>query len=125
MRRAAVNRLLSHGESNLYLRGIVPLVGHQTDSVFYKRKAREAGETKYPLRKMLGLAINGVTSFSAVPLRIIAVLGLIVFLVSFALGVWVIWVRLYTENAIPGWASTILPTFFLGRSSTTESWCYW
>jgi len=114
MRRSAINRLLRYGEANLYLRGIVPLVGHKTDVVHYSRLARQAGETKYPLHKMIALAANGITSFSAVPLRMIAVLGFVVFLISFAMGLWVFWVRLFTDSAVPGWASTVLPTFFIG-----------
>lgn len=114
MRRDAVDRLLSYEEANLYLRGIVPLVGHNSSSVTYSRLERAAGETKYPLKKMLGLAIDGITSFSAVPLRMIAALGLFVFLIAFILALWVLWVRLVQDTAVPGWASTLLPTFFLG-----------
>lgn len=114
MTRSAIDRLKQYNEVNLYLRGIVPRIGHRTDSVYYHRLAREAGETKYPLNKMISLAVDGVTSFSAIPLRLIAALGLVVFLASFLMGLWVFWIRLFTQDALPGWASTVLPTFFLG-----------
>jgi hypothetical protein len=62
----------------------------------------------------LSLAINGITSFSAMPLRFIAVLGILIFLMSFAMGGWVLYVRLFTDSAVPGWASSVIPIYFLG-----------
>jgi hypothetical protein len=82
--------------------------------VFYDRQMRAAGETKYPLGRMLGLGIDGITSFSAVPLRMIAALGALLFLVAMGVSVWVVGVKLFTDHAVPGWASTTLPIYALG-----------
>ena len=79
----------------------------------YVRSERFAGESKYPLRKMIALAWEGVTSFSAAPLRLITALGVIVSLVSLGLGVWALWVRLFSADTIPGWASIVIPLFLL------------
>ena len=110
----AVDALFSFPEVNLFLRGVVPRLGFKTDRVFYDRAERFAGETKYPLRKMVALALDGITSFSAVPLRMIALLGALVFLISLVLSGWVLGVRLFTDQAFPGWASTTLAIYVLG-----------
>jgi glycosyltransferase involved in cell wall biosynthesis len=112
--RRALEALKEYSEVNLFLRGLVPTLGFQSSIVSYERHGRYAGESKYPLHKMLGLAIDGVTSFSAFPLRLIAGLGVIVFLASMGLSIWVLWTRLFTDNAIPGWASSVLPMYLLG-----------
>jgi polyisoprenyl-phosphate glycosyltransferase len=109
MSRRAIEALGEFGEVNLFLRGIVPLIGFRSSRVYYDRKERFAGESKYPLRKMLKLAWDAVTSFSVVPLRAITVLGALVFMSSMALSLWVLWVRLATDHALPGWASVVLP----------------
>lgn len=114
MTRRAVEALRAYPEVNLYLRGIVPLLGFRTARVPYARGARVAGESKYPLRRMLSLGLQGVTSFSAAPLRLITALGLLVSLGSLALARWAIWIRLFTDEAVPGWASTVVPIYFLG-----------
>ncbi|MEO8152347.1 MAG: glycosyltransferase family 2 protein [Rhizobacter sp.] len=114
MSRRAVEALREYRETNLYLRGIVPLIGFRTTTVAYARKERFAGESKYPLRKMLGLALEAITSFSTVPLQIITILGVLVFAGSMAVSAWVLWVALFTAKAVPGWASTVLPMTFLG-----------
>jgi polyisoprenyl-phosphate glycosyltransferase len=112
--RAAISALGEHGEVNLFLRGIIPQLGFRSTSVFYDRRDRIAGESKYPLRKMLKLALDGITSFSPAPLRMIAGLGGIVCLFSLAMVLWVLGVRLFTDRALPGWASTTLPIYALG-----------
>jgi polyisoprenyl-phosphate glycosyltransferase len=112
--RRALETLKEYTEVNLFLRGIIPTIGFPTAVVTYERGERAAGESKYPLRKMLSLAIEGITSFSALPLRLIAALGVIVFLGSLALSGWVIWVRLFSSSVVPGWASSVLPMYFLG-----------
>jgi len=112
--RRVVECLRQFGEINLFLRGLVPLIGFNATTLYYDRAQRFAGETKYPLRKMLLLALDGVTSFSVVPLRIISLLGGAVFLLSLVLTLWVLWVRLFTDHAVPGWASSVLPMYFLG-----------
>ncbi len=114
MSRRAVDALKDFGEVNLFLRGIVPLIGFQSSVVYYTRTERVAGVSKYPLRKMFGLALDAVTSFSVVPLRMISALGFIVFLFSAGMGIWTLWVRLFTERAVPGWTSTLLPIYALG-----------
>lgn len=108
-----IRHLREYGEVNLFLRGIIPQLGFRTTSVPYTREARFAGESKYPLGKMLALAFDGITSFSAAPLRYITIAGFFVALMSLVFGVWALAVKL-SGDAIPGWASTVLPTYFLG-----------
>lgn len=114
MSRRAIEALRQYGEANLFLRGIIPQLGFNTGTVYYDRAERFAGESKYPLSKMLALALQGITSFSVVPLRIITTMGLLISAISFGIGLWAVWIRLYTQHAIPGWASTVLPMYFLG-----------
>lgn len=114
MSRPAIVALRNFGEVNLFLRGIVPLLGFKSSVVHYARTERFAGVSKYPLRKMLALALDGVTSFSVVPLRLITSIGFLVFLGSCGMGLWTLWVRLFTTHAVPGWTSTLLPIYFLG-----------
>jgi glycosyltransferase involved in cell wall biosynthesis len=112
--RRALEALKQFGESNLFLRGIIPQLGYPTSIVYYDRAARFAGESKYPLRKMLAFAWEGVTSFSAAPLRMITALGIAISLFSFAITLWAIGVRLFSGQAVPGWASTVVPIYLLG-----------
>lgn len=111
--RRALEALKQYGESNLFLRGVIPQLGFPSAIVYYDRAERFAGESKYPLKKMLGFAWQGVTSFSAAPLRAITGLGVTVSIFSFVVALWALWVRLFSESAIPGWASTVVPMFFL------------
>jgi glycosyltransferase involved in cell wall biosynthesis len=112
--RDALQALGSYPETNLFLRGLVPQLGFRSTRVFYDRQMRLAGDTKYPLGKMIGLGLDGITSFSAVPLRMIAATGASVFVVSMLVAVWVVGVRVFTDRAVPGWASTTLPIYVLG-----------
>jgi glycosyltransferase involved in cell wall biosynthesis len=114
MGRKAIAALQEYTEVNLFLRGIVPLIGFHSICVYYDRKERLAGESKYDLGKMFRLALDGITSFSAVPLRFVAVMGLVVFLLSLGMAGWVLWIRLLTSRAVPGWASSVIPIYFLG-----------
>lgn len=114
MGRRIVDCLQQYSETNLFLRGIIPLLGFRSATVYYDRTERFAGISKYPLRRMLALAVDGVTSFSVVPLRVITVLGLLVFLFSFGMVGWVAYGRLFMNTAIPGWASSVIPIYFLG-----------
>ncbi len=114
MGRRIVDCLQQYSETNLFLRGIIPLLGFRSATVYYDRTERFAGISKYPLRRMLALAVDGVTSFSVVPLRVITVLGLLVFLFSFGMVGWVSYGRLFMNTAIPGWASSVIPIYFLG-----------
>ncbi len=112
--RRALRALQEYDESNLFLRGIVREIGFKSSVVEYERQAREAGESKYPLKKMLSFAWKGITAFSTAPLRMITVLGLVSGIASFALILWVLGVRLFTQDAVPGWASVLLPLLFIG-----------
>jgi glycosyltransferase involved in cell wall biosynthesis len=114
MSRRALEALGSFREVNLFLRGIIPLLGFRTQSVIYDRHSRFAGRSKYPVRKMLALAMNGIFAFSTVPLQWIAVFGLIVAVGSIGAGFWALFVRLVAQTALPGWASTVIPMYFLG-----------
>ncbi len=112
--RRALEALREYREINLFLRGIVPLLGFKSTCVYYARGERFAGNSKYPVHKMLALALEGITSFSAFPLRLITIIGFVLFGISVVLGLWVLGVRLLTEHAVPGWASTVLPVYFMG-----------
>lgn len=114
MSRRAVDALGEYQEVNLYLRGMIPLLGFRTDTVLYDRQERFAGESKYPLRRMIGLAANAVTSFSIMPLRVISVLGFLVSLATLLLATWILAGALTHAQLVPGWASTVLPIYFLG-----------
>ncbi len=114
MGRRSLEALGQHAEVNLFLRGIIPQLGFRSTSVYYDRRDRVAGESKYPLSKMIKLALDGITSFSPVPLRLIAGLGGLICLFSLAMAVWAIAIRLFTERALPGWASTTVPIYLLG-----------
>lgn len=100
-------------EVNLFLRGMIPLVGFKSTSVYYKREKRIAGESHYPLSKMLALAFDGITSLSVKPLQLIAVFGGIVAVISFIGVIWAV-VSGLTGNTVPGWASTICIVCFMG-----------
>lgn len=114
MSRRAIEALKQYGEANLFLRGIVPLIGFRTTAVHYERGERFAGSSKYSLKKMLMLAFDGITSFTAFPLRIISIVGLLVSMVSLGMIGWVLWIKLFTTQAVPGWASSVIPIYFLG-----------
>lgn len=112
--RRALDALAQYGERNMFLRGIVPLLGFNSATVHFDRAERFAGASKYPLGKMLAFALEGVTSFSVAPLRAITLFGLGVSVLSLAGGCWVLWERLVNHEGVPGWASTMVPLFFLG-----------
>ena len=105
--------LLEYKEVNLFLRGVFPLIGLQYTTVSYKRKKREHGTSKYPLRKMISFAINGITSFSIAPLRLATFLGIMSFSITLLLTFWAFYSQL-TGNVIKGWSSTVISIYFLG-----------
>ena len=113
MSRRAVDALCQYEERNLFLRGLVPLLGYETDKVYYDRLERQAGESKYPLSKMMSFAIDGVTSFSVKPLRLIFDLGMIFLLISLGILIYVI-VALCQGRGVQGWASLMLSIWFVG-----------
>jgi glycosyltransferase involved in cell wall biosynthesis len=114
MSRRAIEHLKEFEEVNLFLRAMIPLVGFQSANVYYDRAERFAGESKYPLRKMLSFAWDGITSFSVMPLRFITAIGFFIFLATLMMSVWVLGVKLFSDEAVPGWASTVLPIYFIG-----------
>ena len=111
MSRRAVEALLHYEERNLFLRGLVPLLGYKTAQVEYARKERQAGESKYPLTKMLNLAFDGITSFSMSLVHMVLWLGLIFLLIALGITIWVI-VCIVQHKAITGWSSLILSIWF-------------
>lgn len=114
MSRRVIDCLRSYKEVNLFLRGIIPQLGFRTATVCYERNERFKGESKYPLGKMLALAADGVTSFSVIPLRMITWLGLLVSLGSLAMVIWILIGKFAMHSTIPGWASSVLPIYFIG-----------
>ena len=115
MSRTALDALLQYREVNLFLRGLIPTLGFPVTLVPYARREREAGETKYTLRKMLRLAIDGITSFSVMPLRAIAVTGALLFLGTMLAAAFFLWTYFaHSAQLVPGWASTVLPMLLLG-----------
>ncbi len=111
MGRRAVADLLEYGERNLFLRGIVPLLGYRQEQVGYRRGERTAGTTKYPLLKMLDFAANGITSFSVRPVRMLLVLGLLFMFTAFCIFVYVM-IRHFSGDTIEGWTSLMLSIWF-------------
>jgi len=112
--RRAVEALRQYGEVNLFLRGIIPLIGYRATTVKYDRGERFAGVSKYPLRKMIQFALEGITSFSVLPLRLITLLGFLVSCFSFAMILFILYGTLVLKAVIPGWASSVVPIYFLG-----------
>lgn len=112
--RRAIESLSEYNEVNLFLRGIVRLLGYKSVIVEYDRAERYAGESKYPLRKMLSFAWQGITSFSTAPLRLITATGVLVSIISIGMSLWGLGISLLTDKALPGWASTVIPMYFLG-----------
>ena len=114
MTRRAVNTLKSFPERNLFLRAMMPLVGYKYDKVYYDRKARPAGETKYPLMKMMGFAWSGISSFSIVPLRLVTFMGFFICFLSVCFLCYIIY-RWSVRGTIVGWASLVtIITIFSG-----------
>ncbi|MBM7660002.1 glycosyltransferase involved in cell wall biosynthesis [Bacillus mesophilus] len=113
MSKRALDELEHFKEVNLFLRGIVPLIGFKSTSVYYDRKERQAGETKYPLRKMLSFAFDGITSFSVTPIRFVLLLGIASFLVSMAFGIYFLSLKFFGDTEL-GWTSLITSIWLIG-----------
>lgn len=113
MSRRAVDALCRYEDRNLFLRGLVPQLGYKTDTVYYDRLERRAGESKYPPGKMLSFAVDGITSFSGKPLRLIFYLGLVFLLISLGILAYVV-VSLCRGYGVQGWASLMLSIWFVG-----------
>lgn len=108
-----IQAFLSYPEREMFLRGIFPQIGFQQGKVFYARAEREAGETKYPLRKMLSFAMDGITSFSIVPIKMIRNSGLIIAFISFLFMIWAVVGRLFGHTTL-GWPSIIISIWLFG-----------
>lgn len=113
MSRRAIEGLLEFKEVNMFIRGIVPMIGYPSDKVYYKRRERFAGKSKYPLRKMIAFAWEGITSLSTKPIKLITILGLIIFIVSIIMLVYSL-VRYFTGATETGWSSTFVSIWALG-----------
>ena len=113
MSNRALEALSQFEEVNLFLRGLAPLVGFQSDVVYYDRSERFAGESKYPFKKMLAFAIDGITSFSVKPLRLITTVGMVIFVVSLFMLLYTL-VSWITGNAVLGWTSTLASIWMIG-----------
>lgn len=113
MSKRALQELQLFEEANLFLRGIVPLIGFQSTSVYYDRKERQAGESKYPLKKMIAFAFDGITSFSVTPIRLVLMLGFLSFFVSLLFGAYFFGLKLL-GNTVSGWTSIIASIWLIG-----------
>jgi len=113
MSKRALEELSRYTEVNIFLRGIVPLLGFRSAKVFYDRKERFAGQSKYPLKKMLSFAFDGITSFSIAPIRFITFIGFLAFFLSSIAGIYALAVKLL-GHAESGWTSIIISIWFIG-----------
>lgn len=113
MSNTALNILSEYREQNLFIRGIVPMIGLETAIVYYDRSERVAGESKYPLAKMLAFSIDGITSFSAKPMRWIFNIGLLSFIVDIVIAIYVL-CAYFQGHVVSGWTSIMLSVWFLG-----------
>ncbi|ETI67594.1 glycosyltransferase [Neobacillus vireti] len=113
MSKRAVQELARFKEVNLFLRGIVPLLGFRSDVVYYDRLERQAGQTKYPLKKMLAFAFDGITSFSISPIRFVLVIGLVSFIMSLVFGGYFLTLK-FLGNTETGWTSLITSIWLIG-----------
>lgn len=112
--RRAMEALALYPEPGMFLRVTCLQLGFQVSTVFFDVKARQYGQTKYSLGKMLQLAVQGVTSYSVTPLRIVTAVGFAIFVMSSCMAIYVVWHALYVGDTVPGWASTTLPIYFIG-----------
>ncbi len=117
MSRRVIEELRGFPECNLFLRGMIPLIGFQSTTVTYERRERFAGESKYPLSKMLHFAADGITSFSVRPLKIITNLGFVMVAVSIVMFVWAVIVKI-AGLSVQGWSSTLCSIWFIGGIQT-------
>ena len=113
MSRAALDAMAAYQESHLFLSGIVPLLGFKSAEVFYNRKERAAGATKYPLRKMLAFAFDGITSFSNAPIKLITGVGMFGMLMSLLAVIYVL-ASILHGDAVPGWTSIMISVWVIG-----------
>lgn len=113
MSARAMEALSHYKERNLYLRGIVPQIGYKTDCVYYVRKLRMAGESKYPFKKMLSFALDGITSFSIKPIKMVTALGAFIVVCSVVAFIYTL-ISYFMGHTVPGWSSLMISIWFLG-----------
>lgn len=113
MSARAMQALSLYKERNLFLRGIVPRIGYKTDCVYYARKPRTAGESKYPFKKMLSFALDGITSFSIKPIKLVAALGAVIIFFSVIAFIYTL-ISYFLGHTVPGWSSLMISIWFLG-----------
>ncbi|EEO3693994.1 glycosyltransferase family 2 protein [Listeria monocytogenes] len=111
--KRALTEFLRYKEENMFIRGIVPLLGFKSTKVFYNRNERFAGESKYPLKKMVLFAVDGITSFSVAPIRLLLVLGSVIFMIGVVMGIYAI-VQKIIGAVVPGWTSLIVSLWLIG-----------
>ena len=117
MSKKALEGLNNYKEVNLFLRGIVPQIGYKTDIAYYERNERVAGDSKYPLKKMLSFAIDGITSFSIKPLRMVTTIGFIILILSFIMLIYSLIMKI-TGNVVEGWTFIICSIWLIGGIQT-------
>lgn len=113
MSKRVLEHLATYREVNLFLRGLIPLIGFKSTEVYYNRNERFAGESKYPLKKMLAFALDGITSFSITPIRLITGIGSLMFLFSIIIAIY-IFVNKFLGNTTSGWSSLMISIWFIG-----------
>ena len=113
MSKPALNELSNYGERNLFLRGIMPQIGYKTDFVYYARKPRTAGESKYSLKKMLSFALDGITAFSIKPIKLVAALGAVIILCTVVAFIYTL-ISYFSGDTAAGWSSLMISIWFLG-----------
>lgn len=113
MSKKTLDNLENYKEINLFLRGIVPLIGFKTSNVYYERKERYAGESKYPLKKMLSFALDGITSFSVRPLKLISSLGIIILFISILMIIYFLLTKIF-GHTVEGWTFIVCSIWFIG-----------
>ncbi|PWK07003.1 glycosyltransferase family 2 protein [Tumebacillus permanentifrigoris] len=113
MSKRALQNLARFDESNLFLRGIVPMIGFRSTEVYYDRAERFAGESKYPLKKMLAFAFDGITSLSVTPIRFVTVIGFVMFVLSIFAGFWALFAKI-AGVTVSGWASIMVSLWLIG-----------
>ncbi|MDQ0199666.1 glycosyltransferase family 2 protein [Neobacillus ginsengisoli] len=113
MSNRALMELFKYQETNLFLRGLVPLVGFKSTKIYYDRKERTAGESKYPLKKMLAFAFDGITSFSVAPIRLVTLIGFLALVISLIAGGYAL-IQELLGHTVSGWTSLIVSIWFVG-----------
>ena len=112
--KRALEALALFHEPGIFLRATCLQLGFRVNTILFDVRERQYGQAKYSLKKMLQLALDGITSFSVVPLRLVGIVGFLIFLFSFGMGCYVAWHALFVGDTVPGWASTTLPIYFIG-----------